>query len=104
MTLLIFFVGLAIWLALDRQAVRHRIETEIECAERGSSPPTKQPGLPILEAWLNIVLGAILVGYSVLSLVVLFLTPAETGKFVVVLFATGLVMMGVGGRQIAKRG
>lgn len=108
MTLLIFLVAIAIWSFLDRQSVRHKMEMEIECAKAGRPHPPIPPGMPTLEAWLNITLGAILAGFSILSFGVLFLNvdrsnPAETGRLGVVIFALGFVMMGLGAKGVRER-
>jgi hypothetical protein len=107
MALLIFFVGLAIWLFLERQSLRHKREMEIEFARLKFPPPPAEPGLPVLEAWLNIALGAILSGYSLLALVTMFLdpvrgSPGEMGRFAVVILAAGVVMVVVGVKRIAQ--
>ena len=107
MALLIFFVGLSIWLFLERQSLRHRREMEIEFARLNFPPPPAEPGLPVLEAWLNIALGAILSGYSLLALVTMFLdsgrgSPGEMGRFTAVILAAGAVMVAVGVKRVAE--
>jgi hypothetical protein len=107
-TLLIIFAGLAIWIALDRQAARHRTELEIEYVRIQRPAPVKGPGLPILEAYLNIVVGAILVGYSIVAMWTMFLSvqptrAGETDRLVLVVLATGVATMGAGVRAVKKR-
>jgi hypothetical protein len=107
MALLIFFSGVAIWLLLERQKIRHAKEIEIECARLDFPPPPAPPGLPVLEALLNVVLGGILAGYSLLAVLALFLDPegfhqADGGKLAAVIMAAGVVMIGVGVKRFAK--
>jgi hypothetical protein len=107
MALLIFFSGVAIWLLLERQKIRHAKEIEIECARLDFPPPPAPPGLPALEALLNIVLGGILAGYSLVSIMVILHDPgryhqADGGKLAAVIMAAGVVMIGVGVKRLAR--
>ena len=107
MALLIFLSGIAIWVFLERQQVRHKKEMELEYARLNFPPPPAPPGLPLLEALLNVVLGVILAGYSLVAIMTLFLdtgryTLADEGKLAAVIMAAGIVMITVGVRRLAQ--
>jgi len=62
--LAIFLVGMIEWLILDQQALRHRTGLRNAYERLGIPAPPAKPGIPQLEAVLNIVLGLILAGIS----------------------------------------
>lgn len=60
MTSLIYITAVLISLVLERQERRHLFELNLEYRRLGKTMPPPKPKLPMLESWLNVVLGLFL--------------------------------------------
>ena len=73
MILLLFVASVLVSVLLERQARQHTLERTMEYERLGIPIPPPRPKLKRTEAWLNVGLGFVLVGLSLLSTVSAFL-------------------------------
>jgi hypothetical protein len=69
MILLLFVASILVSVLLERQARQHTLERTMEYERLGIPIPPPRPKLKRTEAWLNVGLGFVLVGLSLLSTV-----------------------------------
>jgi hypothetical protein len=69
MILLLFVASILVSVLLERQARQHTLERTMEYERLGIPVPPRRPKLKRTEAWLNVGLGFVLIGLSVLSTV-----------------------------------
>lgn len=67
MILLVFVASVLVAALLERQARRHALERATESERLGIPLPRRQPRLRPTEAWLNVGLGMVLLGLSILT-------------------------------------
>lgn len=67
MILLLFVASILVAVLLERQARQHALERTIEYERLGIPAPPRRPKLRRTEAWLNVWLGFVLVGISLLA-------------------------------------
>jgi hypothetical protein len=69
MILVLFVASILVSVLLERQARQHTLERTMEYERLGIPVPPRRPKLKRTEAWLNVGLGFVLIGLSVLSTV-----------------------------------
>jgi hypothetical protein len=107
MALLVFFVGLATAMILDRQAKRQVEGIQRACERFGVEAPPTKPRLPRLEASLNIFIGISLALFGALTLVLSIMLSEQSreidvGWAAAMLIGTGLAMTVVGFRTLRE--
>jgi hypothetical protein len=112
MLIAIYILIILVSLVLERQERRHQFEQRLEYERLHLSPPAPKPKLPLLESWLNVLVGLFLfsIGALVITnrLVILATEPSSYSEVfepvefevVTVFLAGGIALMILGWKSV----
>jgi ABC-type multidrug transport system permease subunit len=105
MTILIFVAAVTVVLVLERQKRRHIFEITLEYQKLLWELPMPEPRIPMLESWLNALLGVVMAAFGVLMLLTFLQVPADKavpgwGNTVALFLASGIALTVVGGMAV----